>query len=205
MQRINPCLFAASALCVSACQRPISPDRPVECSYASNAASPDKAEYQPRGFRAQMRNGKVFVNRTTLSELEFTKEGLSSISVKSLGPFFVKRDGATLRTVRFDNGPDLFSEGLARYVENKKIGFIDPSGQVVIPAQFGFAFPFANGHSRVCNDFETVTRGEYDLIRSNRWGFIDRKGKAILSMQYSEEEAIAKEKQWCRGSTDEPR
>lgn len=204
MLRISLNLFIAAALCVSACQSAPSRGRPVECAYWSNAASTNEAELQSRGCRAHITNGKVIVDRATLSELDFSKEGLAAIFVKSLGWFFVKRDGTTLRSVKFENGPDSFSEGLSRYVENGKIGFIDLSGQVVIEAQYGFAFPFKNGHSRVCNDFKAVKSGEYHFTSSNRWGFIDRKGKLILSMQYSEEEAKAKEMQWCSGSTADP-
>ena len=46
-----------------------------------------------------------------------------------------------------DNSPDCESEGLVRFHarETDKVGFLDASGKVVIPANYDYALPFRNG------------------------------------------------------------
>lgn len=49
----------------------------------------------------------------------------------------------------FDNGSDYFVEGLRRYVNNKKIGFVNKLGEKKIAAQWDFATPFNYGYATV--------------------------------------------------------
>lgn len=80
-----------------------------------------------------------------------------------------------------DNGPDYYSEGLMRYIENGKVGFVDEAGKIVIPAQFTMAFPFENSRARVCQGCETREDGEHSYVdpKTGKWGKIDRHGKAV--------------------------
>ena len=178
--------------CLSSCKQ----SHPVACSYWSNASEPSKAELQPRGYCAYEADGKIFVYQKALSELDFSKEGLAAIHTKPFGWLFVRRDGTTIRTVTNDNGPDSFSEERGRYVEDGKIGFIDLSGRVIVRAQYGFATPFKNGCSRVCDDFVRVKESEYEFIRSDRWGCIGRNGELLFPMKYSQQEMQGKLKQF---------
>jgi hypothetical protein len=45
---------------------------------------------------------------------------------KRIAPFF------------FDNGPDYLAEGLMRYVDNKKVGFVKRLGKKIIEAKYDF-------------------------------------------------------------------
>ena len=69
-----------------------------------------------------------------------------------------------------------FSEGLApiRAASNRKIGFVDSSGKVVIRCVYDNATPFKDGVSLV-----SIIEGGKRLS-----GYIDRKGKVILPLQY---------------------
>ncbi|HCU45129.1 MAG TPA: hypothetical protein DF610_09900 [Sphingobacterium sp.] len=49
----------------------------------------------------------------------------------------------------FDNGSDYWSEGLRRYVEKGKIGFVNLLGDKISPADWGFALPFNYGYATV--------------------------------------------------------
>ncbi|WP_447766420.1 hypothetical protein [Sphingobacterium faecium] len=49
----------------------------------------------------------------------------------------------------FDNGSDYWSEGLRRYVEKGKIGFVNFFGDKISPANWGFALPFNYGYATV--------------------------------------------------------
>ncbi len=65
----------------------------------------------------------------------------------------------------FDNGPDYFSDGLARIVSpSGKFGFINKKLEVVIEPQFDFVTPFDEGRAHVCEGCRPVPMGE-----SSRW------------------------------------
>ena len=49
----------------------------------------------------------------------------------------------------YDNGPDYWSEGLRRFVEQGKVGFVNGAGSKVIAAQWDFAAPFEYGYAQV--------------------------------------------------------
>jgi hypothetical protein len=65
-----------------------------------------------------------------------------------------------------------FSEGLAIAYHNNKLGFIDKTGQLVIPAQFADARPFSEGLAAVWSQ--------------EKWGYIDRSGQWIIPAQFSD-------------------
>lgn len=72
---------------------------------------------------------------------------------------------------RRDRNSD-FSEGLAVVrADNKKLGYIDKTGKIVIPLQFLYARPFSEGLAAVSNDqFE--------------FGYIDAHGKVVIPLMY---------------------
>src|SRR5690606_25825829 len=49
----------------------------------------------------------------------------------------------------YDNGPDYWEEGLRRYAENGKIGFVDRLGHKVTTPDWEFALPFNYGYAKV--------------------------------------------------------
>ena len=62
---------------------------------------------------------------------------------------------------------DDFQDGLAAvWLHNKKWGFVDEKGTLVIPAVFDEAYSFDEGVSRV--------------VRNDLYGLIDKKGKFIV-------------------------
>lgn len=58
-----------------------------------------------------------------------------------------------------------FVEGLASYVEGESFGYLDPSGKVVITAQYAEAGDFQNGLAMVMSETETA--------------YIDRRGRTV--------------------------
>ncbi len=84
----------------------------------------------------------------------------------------------------YDNGPDYYSEGLRRIVDNGKIGFINQKNQIIIAPQYDFAQPFKNGYSIIAKDVQYVKDGEHTYVKSSQWGLIDKKGELILPMKY---------------------
>ena len=68
-----------------------------------------------------------------------------------------------------------FSEGLARFERDKRWGYIDKSGAVVIEPKFLWAQEFFEGLARV-----QVSRVRARSI-DGKWGFIDKLGKLTVS------------------------
>ena len=60
------------------------------------------------------------------------------------------RQGAFLYLAQFfDNSSDYFEQGLRRYVDHQKMGFVDRAGNIQIVAQWDFVTPFHYGYAKV--------------------------------------------------------
>lgn len=79
----------------------------------------------------------------------------------------------------FDNGPDPFQEGLARFVLDGKIGFYDSEGKVAIPATYDFAKPFESGKAHACMGCQKAMHGEHSTHEGGAWFYINKKGERI--------------------------
>ena len=79
-----------------------------------------------------------------------------------------------------------FSEGLAAVPDDHtpgRLGYIDKTGKVVIPHQFDIAESFVGGYAIV---------GEHNnsIYIPDRFGAINRKGELVVSMEYTDQEAV---------------
>lgn len=74
-----------------------------------------------------------------------------------------------LRPFIYDNGPDYFEEGLARFVSKGKMGFHDQALNIQIPARYDFAFPFVDGIAKVGMDCEFIPDGEHRSVNCKQW------------------------------------
>lgn len=86
---------------------------------------------------------------------------------------FVNRNGKTI-TEWFEETRD-FREGLAAIKKNKKWGFINTKGKIVIKPRFWAVKDFYNGLAAV---------RERNKKKDN-WGFINAKGKIVIEAQYN--------------------
>uniref|UniRef100_UPI0033426921 WG repeat-containing protein n=1 Tax=Castellaniella defragrans TaxID=75697 RepID=UPI0033426921 len=97
------------------------------------------------------------------------------------GWVYVDRDNRPiLRPYIFDNGPDYFEEGLARFVENGKMGFHDEALNIVIPAQYDFVFPFSGGKARAGMNCRTLAQGEHSSVECEEWTTISKPRESNL-------------------------
>lgn len=86
------------------------------------------------------------------------------------GWVYVNEKGkAVLRPFIYDNGPDYFEEGLARFVAKGKMGFHDQSLKIWIPARYDFAFPFVDGKAKVGMDCKLIPHGEHRSVHCQHW------------------------------------
>ena len=66
----------------------------------------------------------------------------------------------------------LWSEGLAMVFRERKGGFIDKTGKVVVPPEWESVRPFHEGLAPV--------------KRNEKWGFIDKTGKVVIELQWED-------------------
>jgi len=109
----------------------------------------------------------------------FSPDGIARVLDDQGWAIINQKGEILLRPFIYDNGPDEFQDGLARFVANNKMGYFSPSGEIVIQAQFQFAWPFENGKARVCMDCEKVSDGEHYQITGGTQWFIDRNGEKL--------------------------
>ncbi len=96
-------------------------------------------------------------------------QGQSLIQDEQGWVYMNERGEAVLRPFIYDNGPDYFEEGLARFVAKGKMGFHDQSLKIWIPARYDFAFPFVDGKAKVGMDCKLIPHGEYRSVHCQHW------------------------------------
>lgn len=133
--------------------------------------------------------GKVILSPRYEMANDFVN-GMAEV-VDDQGWAYINGNGDVIaRPFIYDNGPDYFREGLARFVEEDKMGFINEKGIKIIAASFDFAKPFDDGISLVCVDCKpkSITResGENWIATGGKWGVINKNGDWVLPCQYAE-------------------
>lgn len=96
-------------------------------------------------------------------------QGQSLIQDEQGWVYVNERGEAVLRPFIYDNGPDYFEEGLARFVTKGKMGFHDQSLKIWIPARYDFAFPFVDGKAKVGMDCKLIPHGEHHSVHCQHW------------------------------------
>lgn len=92
----------------------------------------------------------------------------------------VDKSGEELfKIFRYDNGPDYLQEGLFRVLQDDKIGYANEMGEIVIPCQYGCAYPFEDGKARVSMNCSEVKDGEHTAWDSDQWFYIDKTGSKL--------------------------
>src|SRR5437879_1587661 len=82
----------------------------------------------------QAADGKLLVSKQVLKLLDFDSDGLAPVLSAREGWMYVSRTGRVLISgvPSMDNWADSFHDGLVRVVRNKKYGFANRKGQIVI-------------------------------------------------------------------------
>jgi hypothetical protein len=91
----------------------------------------------------------------------------------------------------FDNGPDYFSEGLARSIaKNGKVGFIDETLTTVIREEYDFATPYRKGLALACNGCRADDlRNEHSTVVGGDWLVLNKFGKVLKGPGLTQVEA----------------
>ncbi|HEX2731611.1 MAG TPA: WG repeat-containing protein [Polyangiaceae bacterium] len=126
--------------------------------------------------------GNVVIPAQLQVAYPFLEQGVGAGVLNDQCVFFDRSGRVIARAFVFDNGPDYFSQGRARIVQDGKLGFIDKSGAVVIPPRFDFATPFCAGRAQVCVGCKRVpTDDEHATYEGGRWWVIDERGEPVNS------------------------
>jgi hypothetical protein len=85
-----------------------------------------------------------------------------------------------------DNGSDYVSEGLFRIILNKKIGFADTSGKIVIEPYYDAIYEFKEGLAAFCENcqLEYEKDGEHSFWTGGKWGIIDKNANIVIPAKY---------------------
>ena len=134
--------------------------------------------------------GDALISRNVVINASYDENGLAYL-FSPVGIFYFTKSGLARKALNFDNGPDYFSNGMARTERNGKIGFFDKKLSIVIEPRYDFAYPFKNGISIVCLGCIRKKDGEHTKIVGGKWGAINIKGEIIQSIVHSESELKA--------------
>jgi hypothetical protein len=121
-------------------------------------------------------NGRAHMKPEYRRRLAFDRHGLASVRLGSRW-FWFDRSGRSAETMLYDTWAEDFSNGLARSPRAGKIGFIDRSLRLVIPARYDGALPFDGGVAEVCMGCSLVYHGEHGIYEGGTWFCVDRRGR----------------------------
>ncbi len=101
---------------------------------------------------------------------------------------YVSRTGRVLISgvPSMDDWADSFHDGLVRVVRNKKYGFANRKGQIVISTNYDGAMNFEKGKAKVCTRCESkcVDRDcEYHVFAGGEWFQINTKGIVVARIR----------------------
>ena len=159
----------------------------LECYTSSDPM----AEPEPHAGCATVRDKTIAILPDHLRRLSYSDNGLATILI-GRQHYYVKRSGALLPVVTFDNWADDFSEGLVRSLVQGKVAFFDTNFRGVIAPRYDWAWPFKGGRSLVCLGCiaERSHRDGHITVSGGRWGFINKKGIEVVPVRFSREEAM---------------
>ena len=129
--------------------------------------------------------GNVIITAKYYVAGDFSEYGIAAVADKNSWYYIDYYEHYVITPFIFDNAPDSFEEGLARYVENEKMGFFNEKGKVVIPAKYDFVEPFYKGFADVSIGCKKDYIGENYIMKGGNWGVIDKKGNIIVEVKYN--------------------
>ncbi|EMJ90263.1 WG repeat-containing protein [Leptospira meyeri] len=151
----------------------------------------------------QNKVGKVIIKPQYQHAMDFTKELVGFVVSENRWLCINTQNKILLEVFPYDNGPDYYSENLARFVENRKFGFFNPQCKKQIPATYDFVFPFENGLSIVCNNCESKSDGEHSKIVGGKYGAINKKGNVVIPILYDSIDSIDFKKKTANVTTNQ--
>jgi hypothetical protein len=128
---------------------------------------------------AQINFSQVLDKRVHYADFSRTQPKSSVHSSSVVG--YILPNGKARDVIFFDNGPDYFNAGVARFIgANGKTGYINEALQVVIQPVHDFASPFDEGFAYFCDGCKSESDGsEHQKIVGGMWGKMAKNGKTL--------------------------
>jgi pimeloyl-ACP methyl ester carboxylesterase len=158
------------------------PDAPDDCDWTPytdprEGAFPDSPLGEPKNVGYKDERGNMVVS-PRFTDAEPFSDGLAAVYV-DYDASYVNCNGKTF-DVHYDEGADVFSDGLVRFERGSAMGYRDRTGRIVIPARYGYGSPFCDGVAQVADNC-SIEREDGDIasLRCTPWYHIDRKGRRV--------------------------
>jgi hypothetical protein len=132
--------------------------------------------------------GELSIAPQYLKELSFDSHGLTAVRAATEGWMYANRKGRVVISgvPQMDNWADEFHDGLVRFVRDKKYGFANRKGQIVIPPVYDGAMKYEKRTAKVCKGcrIECVElECEYSVFSGGDWFLINTKGAVLKQLQ----------------------
>ncbi len=126
----------------------------------------------------------LYIAAPYISQLTFAQNALAVVYAKDEGWMYVNKEGRVIiaGVAPMDNGADIFHDGLVRFSKNKKWGFADEQGNIIIPPVYDGALNFQAGLARVCKGCveKCVNKNcEQRYFSGGAWFYLNTKGKIV--------------------------
>ena len=183
----TPAILLATALVLMSSGTALAAGENLSCSYASIDRS---GEFFKRC--AVREDGEIRIRRKHFKALHFGTTGMAEIAILGEGWHYVLPDGTKALMVNIGNGPDYFSEGLARTFVDGKIAYLDERLQIVLAPGYDWGWPFAGGTALVCDGCRRERASEHDehgWMAGGIWSYIDRQGRTVVAWQDTRDKA----------------
>jgi hypothetical protein len=162
----------------------------VPCTYvARTAGTSGNVGFEPHaGCAVVSSDGTVSFAAAHLARMAADPDGLARVFAAGRW-FYVRPTGEHLEVVADDNGPDEFSEGLARGPRGGRIGYFDRTFREVVAATFDWGWPFEGGRARVCRGcvLGPPDGDGHRTVSGGLWGYIDPSGREVVPVNLTEE------------------
>jgi hypothetical protein len=160
---------------------------PLPCTYAG---TDPRGELRTHAECAAFRGDRLFISQERLASLFFATDGLAQVLIDGTW-YYVKPNGDLLSVLAFDNGADSYSEGLVRSMVDGKIAYFDTAFDRVIEDRYDWGWPFEGGRALVCIGClpGPADADGHRAMEGGVWGYIDRRGKEIVPVTRSRDEA----------------
>jgi hypothetical protein len=128
--------------------------------------------------------GKIIILPKYLMAEKFSKSGIAAVVDDSSWAYIDKKGTVLIRPVAYDNFPDEFHYGLARFEKDGKFGFFNRKCKIIIPNKLTYVSVFSNGLAAFCEECIKTKEGEYNIYKGGKWGYINKNGEITIEPVY---------------------
>jgi hypothetical protein len=144
-------------------------------------------------------HGNLFIAQKYIEELQFDSYGLAvvfhEVHTGHLFMYVDRKGHVVVKDVPVaDNWAEKFSDGLVPFVVNKKFGYADRQGKIVIEPKYDGYSQFENGYAVVCvgcretcaptEPPETMPECEHRISTGGEWYKIDKQGRVVATVPH---------------------